>query len=363
MKSPTAKAIAEHNERMAMSGGYRLPVKMVSFTNDNTGNREASVLLAEDLPGAMTIETVEVLPGKETVYNLSVEDAHSYFVGEDGVLVHNEPYALNFHKGTAVMSSVEIQKARKSDTLVFQGRTYKRYVDKSGNVFFVYQNATTGAYSLVKITDYGTIVATNPYDATKVQEYCANGELVGVNKLKEGQVMLDWSGSPKTDSTGNVQVAGPGARLPTMTAVNSLFDPNRPNVIKGVTYPPGHGGIDQFTKGGGDLEGKYPSVAVSPGVVKQVGSDGRGNYVIISHGDGVETTYMHNTNVLVKPGQPVAAGQVVAISGNTGLSTGPHLHFELNIGYGARDKKINPIKFNWDEHERRQNAKPQIKAK
>ena len=60
----------------------------------------------------------------------------------------------------------------------------------------------------------------------------------------------------------------------------------------------------------------------------------RGNSVIIDHGGGVKTGYHHLRAILVEVGQEVVAGTVVGEMGSTGLSTGPHLHWELTI-YGV----------------------------
>ncbi len=56
-----------------------------------------------------------------------------------------------------------------------------------------------------------------------------------------------------------------------------------------------------------------------------------GNYIIIDHGGKIATLYAHNSKLLVKVGQEVKRGQVIAKSGSTGMSTGPHLHFEVRI--------------------------------
>ena len=57
----------------------------------------------------------------------------------------------------------------------------------------------------------------------------------------------------------------------------------------------------------------------------------RGNGVTIDHGDGVCSGFWHLSKILVKPGQTVKAGDLIGLSGNTGLSNGPHLHFEIRI--------------------------------
>lgn len=87
-----------------------------------------------------------------------------------------------------------------------------------------------------------------------------------------------------------------------------------------------------------------PIVAASDGVVTyaQWNDGGYGYLVEITHPDGTETVYAHNSRILVQKGQKVAQGEQISEMGSTGFSTGPHLHFEVHpAGQGA----INPMAF------------------
>ena len=85
-----------------------------------------------------------------------------------------------------------------------------------------------------------------------------------------------------------------------------------------------------------------PVYASNAGTVKVAGwVSGYGYAVYIKHDDGRETRYGHCSKVLVKAGQRVAQGERIALSGNTGRSTGPHLHFEIRINGSA----VDPLKY------------------
>ncbi|MCA9980865.1 MAG: M23 family metallopeptidase, partial [Anaerolineales bacterium] len=103
---------------------------------------------------------------------------------------------------------------------------------------------------------------------------------------------------------------------------------------------PGHSGIDF---GGPEGSRIY---AVTSGVVSHVGFDanGYGNHVRIQHPNGFETIYGHLQKAEVNQGDPVSAGTIIGLLGNTGFSTGPHLHFELR---GPRLQSGWPNKI-WD---------------
>ncbi|GHS85000.1 hypothetical protein AGMMS49957_00150 [Synergistales bacterium] len=81
-----------------------------------------------------------------------------------------------------------------------------------------------------------------------------------------------------------------------------------------------------------------PVQAAMDGVVAEARAyNGYGNTVIISHADGVRTLYAHCSEILVKKGQAVESGQMIAYSGNTGRSTTPHLHFGVMSAGVFRD--------------------------
>ncbi len=93
-----------------------------------------------------------------------------------------------------------------------------------------------------------------------------------------------------------------------------------------------HEGVDLAVSTG------TPVVAAKAGVVIVAGwMGGYGNLVVVDHGGGVSTAYGHNTSVTVGVGQQVEQGQLIAYSGSTGHSTGPHVHFEVRINGGAVD--------------------------
>ena len=100
--------------------------------------------------------------------------------------------------------------------------------------------------------------------------------------------------------------------------------------------PSFHRGVDLALKTGTDV---YP---VDEGIVKFSGwQAGYGRVVIVGHEDGTETLYAHNSTNIVTPGQRVTPDEVIAKSGSSGRSTGPHLHFEVR-----RDgRAIDPMPF------------------
>jgi len=82
--------------------------------------------------------------------------------------------------------------------------------------------------------------------------------------------------------------------------------------------------------------------ATASGIVLEAGRAGHyGKYVKINHGGGLETRYAHASKLLVKKGDLVSKGEVIALVGNTGRSTGPHLHYEIRF----KGNSLDPRKY------------------
>ncbi|MGX9887240.1 M23 family metallopeptidase [Streptomyces sp. NPDC002276] len=112
------------------------------------------------------------------------------------------------------------------------------------------------------------------------------------------------------------------------------------------------GGLWQSTHSGQDFAVASGTnvVAAHGGTVVKAGGNGAGdgaaygNAIVIKHGNGTYSQYAHLSRIDVKVGQVVSTGQHIALSGNTGNSTGPHLHFEIRTtaNYGSA---IDPVAF------------------
>ncbi|WP_375766968.1 M23 family metallopeptidase [Archangium gephyra] len=97
-----------------------------------------------------------------------------------------------------------------------------------------------------------------------------------------------------------------------------------------------HTGVDLSVRVGTEVR------AVSDGTVRRASEDGvNGRVLILDHGRGVTTAYCHNSELLVRPGQRVTRGELIARSGNTGRSTGPHLHYQLELSA----QPVDPLRF------------------
>jgi murein DD-endopeptidase MepM/ murein hydrolase activator NlpD len=122
--------------------------------------------------------------------------------------------------------------------------------------------------------------------------------------------------------------------MPTQGWLSSAFSSMRVHPILHMARP--HEGIDVSAPMGSPIE------APAAGVVTDAGWEtGYGNTITIDHGFGIVTKFAHASKLLVKTGQRVARGQRIALVGNSGLATGPHLHYEVHVN----GRPVDPLKY------------------
>ena len=136
------------------------------------------------------------------------------------------------------------------------------------------------------------------------------------NPIPPKRIVMAGVNLPKTDSAG--------------TATATVKPTQDPEVMQF------HKGLDIAVPFGSDVRSAAQGTVIFAG---QKG--GYGNCIIVSHGNGLATLYGHLSSVLVSPNQQIKVGEVIAKSGNSGRSTGPHLHYEVH----KNNTPVNPRLF------------------
>ncbi len=179
----------------------------------------------------------------------------------------------------------------------------------------------------------------------KVTTSGSNGEReVVANVVRENGIEVNreiLSEKVIAEPTTKVVVKGTKARPATVGSGVLAKPVSRGTVTSpfGTRWGRRHNGIDIGLSTGTAIK------AADGGTVTFSGYDGGYGYTVrISHGDGVVTVYAHNSKLQVKKGDKVYKGQQIALSGNSGSSTGPHLHFEVRIN-GVPKNPLNYIKM------------------
>ncbi|MFO7819966.1 MAG: peptidoglycan DD-metalloendopeptidase family protein [Halanaerobacter sp.] len=148
-------------------------------------------------------------------------------------------------------------------------------------------------------------------------------------KIKIPKLMLDLSGS----SEGSGEVSEDKFVWPVKGKISSNYGHRTHPILNEKRF---HGGIDIAVQSGTSIKAAQAGKVLSSGWIK-----GFGKIITIDHGDGVVTSYAHNSKLLVNKGERVQRGQTICRSGNTGLSTGPHLDFRVLIN----GKPVNPLEY------------------
>lgn len=164
--------------------------------------------------------------------------------------------------------------------------------------------------------------------------------------------LMRWGSDGQFYAASGLARETPGLSSPVYGRLTSGFGLRRHPILGYVRM---HAGVDFGAAWGA------PIFAVSDGVVSFAGRHGgHGNYVRLEHGGGLGTGYAHMSRIAASPGMRVRAGQVIGYVGSSGLSTGPHLHYEVY----RNGQTVNPLSVAFtvrsavsDEERARFNAK------
>jgi murein DD-endopeptidase MepM/ murein hydrolase activator NlpD len=164
---------------------------------------------------------------------------------------------------------------------------------------------------------------------------------VDLNALIRRADLLASSFREAADSLAvhSARLAATPSIMPTQGWLSSAFSSMRSHPILHVARP--HEGIDVTAPMGTPIE------APAGGRVSDAGwESGYGNTVTIDHGFGTVTKFAHASKILVREGQRVSRGQRIALVGNSGLATGPHLHYEVHVN----GRPVDPLRYVLPEH-------------
>lgn len=298
--------------------------------------------LEGDLSFVMTIASVDELLDSD-IYRGIVEAAEGkedcYRIESDGVSIAClrtmedaeaaiESFVASFNRNdAAIYSGYVISKSKEIVTEIVSVDEAVRLIGESGLITVVYKDIYEEAYEIPFFTT--TVEDENVPEGT---EFCSVEGVVG--KGVRRTVVFYENGVKKhdVDPISSVVVAPVDKVIVKGTGkMKGLVKNTLPWPSDGTfTSPYGsrwgrnHDGIDIAAKPG------TPIYAPAMGKVTfSATRSGYGNYVVIDHGNGYETTYAHMTDRFVKEGDMVAQGDLIGTVGSTGRVTGPHLHFEI----------------------------------
>ncbi len=160
----------------------------------------------------------------------------------------------------------------------------------------------------------------------KAQEEALKHKIEQAQKEHESNSSSGSSSSGSSSSSGFIRPVKSGSITATMYYSSGKY----------------HGAVDFGVSVG------TPVYAAADGIVVTStwgGSDSYGYYIKIKHYNGLYTLYAHGSSLVVSVGQEVKQGQLIMYSGNTGNSTGPHLHFEVRVSPGGYSNRVNPLNY------------------
>ncbi|MFC0323041.1 murein DD-endopeptidase MepM [Gallibacterium melopsittaci] len=309
------------------------------------GDKLSDVLGSSGLDADVINEFYQLDP---TLKNLQTGQQFYWILSKDGELQYlnwlvsrkEERIYERQADGHFVMQIIQKKSVWKEEVLKgdIDGNLYAHLRENGLDSKQIYQliNALQWQVSLTKLQkgDRYAILVNREYLNDKLT---GQGNVIGIHIISRGKSYYAIQAENGRYYNNHGETLGKGfSRYPTQRQyrVSSSFNPRRKNPVTGRVAP--HKGVDFSMPVG------TPVIAPADGVVMKVSyqAGGAGRYIMLRHGREYQTVYMHLSKPLVKPGQSVKKGQRIALSGNTGRSTGPHLHYEFHVNGVA----VNPMK-------------------
>lgn len=238
-------------------------------------------------------------------------------------LTENPEYELKLVEKTKESNENEIIIALQKTVEI----TYKYYElafnDKSIEQVDTIENANQIINDIEEVTDKEISLTVNEKTTTNIEELDIKTLEVAKTNIIE---TLDIDTTEEIAKVNGIKIV----TLPITGRISSRYGVS--SSIRSST----HTGLDiQAAQG-------TPIKVISNGTVTHAAKAGAYGYLVkVDHSNGVETWYAHTSKMYVKPGQKVKAGDVIALVGSTGNSTGPHLHLEIRIN----GKHVNPQQY------------------
>jgi murein DD-endopeptidase MepM/ murein hydrolase activator NlpD len=296
----------------------------IDFDYDEETERIASF----SIPGAISANTI---PNREEESRAPRTKTETYIV-EDGDTIASIAKKFSVNVGTVLWSN---------------NLTERQYI-KPGDALKI--PPVSGVLVTIKKGDTVSKLAKN-YDADE-QEIKEFNKILDEATLALGTEIMIPGGHPPQPVQTLIAISGRSQESTAVRAGRNITKPPNVNtqlIPKGTFLWPTTGHVITQYYGwrhtGVDIDGDFssPLYAAYDGVVEQAGwnSSGYGIQVLIKHTNGMVTRYGHASKLFVKIGDHVTRGQVIAMMGSTGRSTGSHLHFEVY----ANGRRTNPLGY------------------
>jgi len=324
--------IGEANETMSFVGSTEIISGLYSTEKIVSGSDFQAAISAQQMESQIyTVKSGNTLSSILNKYDMTEERFLELNEDFDGTLKEGDTVLVEKEQPVLRVQSVVVSSYEKTIA-------YSTVTEKDSSKYTTYSNVKQqGKDGVQKVTQQITYI-----DGVEVSRTVISREtlvepidkivVVGTKKTTTTRYS-SGGGSFSSSAKPNPNVSGSGRFTWPLPGVNSISS------YYGMRWGRLHSGIDISCSG---VYGRT-IVAADAGTVTSVKNSpsGYGLHLIINHGNGYTTLYAHCSSIMVSAGQTVSKGQAIAKVGNSGRSTGPHLHFEIRVNGTAK----NPM--NW----------------